>query len=768
MQRGTQGALFGSQPLVVGLGVLLCCLVWAGGASAIGDIDQSSCPTETTTSPGFRAYLPDCRAYEQATPVFKDGTELQVSISEDGSSMIAQSLGGFAGTESASDETNGPTYKLSRSPAGWTVSAIIPAASLFPTSYLLAASPDLARTLWVAHTSGESVAAESLYIREANSTMVKIGPLLPPAAVTGHSSGEYQFPLYFHQSEFKGASSDLLHTFFRIQNGRHLGIAWPGDTTIGGSAREALYGYVGVGQSRPELVGVSDGSTVVPGENGGNALPAGRLISSCNTYLGSRESKDVFNAISDDGSKVFFTAEQGPCSESGEVGEGPEAVELYARVAGQQTVAISEPAVGANLACEVCNESTREEAEFAGASRDGSKAFFLTEQELLPGAEGMNLYEYDFDNPPASASAPDGKIVRVSGGSTKPQVQGVARVSEDGSHVYFVATGVLTGANREGNSPTLNQDNLYVFERDAIYPAGRLAFVATLAERDSPDWGATDARLAQATPDGQFLVFDSLADLTAGDTATARQVFEYDASSEELVRVSRGASDDLAQGTQSANEHESGILEQAYSVKDEPQEAATRLYVSEDGASVLFESEAALTLGVNPAAPAGRESAYEYKSAVGSGGRLSEGDVYLIAPESQAISDVVQGVDESGQDMFFQTGASLVPQDTDTGLDVYDARVDGGFPALGPSPGCVAEGCGGVLYSQPSWAVKGSAGVVNDGNLTLAPVSPGAPGPPKPVVRPRSARCRKRFVTKRKKCVRARGKKGSVSRKGGK
>ena len=42
------------------------------------------------------------------------------------------------------------------------------------------------------------------------------------------------------------------------------------------------------------------------------------------------------------------------------------------------------------------------------------------------------------------------------------------------------------------------------------------------------------------TPDGQFLVFTSSADLTPGDTSTAQQVFEYDAQTGELVRVSIG------------------------------------------------------------------------------------------------------------------------------------------------------------------------------------------------------------------------------------
>ena len=209
--------------------------------------------------------------------------------------------------------------------------------------------------------------------------------------------------------------------------------------------------------------------------------------------------------------------------------------------------------------CLECNTTVKAPAEFSGASEDGSKVFFLTEQELFSGDTTKNLYEYDFDN------RDERKIVRVSGGSETPEVQGVARVSENGSHVYFVAKGVLTTEPRGGGCvekclPAPGANNLYVFERDAANRGGRTAFIATLSSEteaelvkakeactggekveceeraeqafnqrnraDSADWYGSSV---QSTPDGQFLVFDSVADLTPGDTSVEPQVFEYDA-----------------------------------------------------------------------------------------------------------------------------------------------------------------------------------------------------------------------------------------------
>ncbi len=365
----------------------------------------------------------------------------------------------------------------------------------------------------------------------------------------------------------------------------------------------------------------------------------GRLISPCATYLGSQFQYDLYNAVSADGSRVFFTAEA--ASECG-ASEGPEVPELYARVDGLESVAVSEPTPEQ---CAECQTGVKAPAEFAGASRDGSKVFFLSSQELLPGAAGMSLYEYDFE-------APEGEHVSlVSGGSVGGEVQGVARVSEDGSHVYFVSAGRLGKGPRGGVGgpclaelgsaeaaeeaaaeeeevkaepvtsgsrcrPKEGEDNLYVSERDAEHPAGKVSFIATLSPGDKAgDWGERDVRQVQATPDGRFFVFPSEADLTAGDTSSERQLFEYDDATGELVRVSRGSDGDEPQGTESADTHAARTTTQGYSGITGPGQAATGVVVSGDGSVVVFADSGVLT-GV---AGEGAGSAYEYRNSVASG-----------------------------------------------------------------------------------------------------------------------------------------------------
>jgi hypothetical protein len=736
MYRGTRGWVWGGCSLLrcgVLAGVAVCWLVFVGGALGAGDATTAPgevCPNEA--SPGFRSSLPDCRAYELVTPVYKQGFEAEVeAISEDGTRVNIQSLGVFAGLEGG-DRNEGAYYQLSRSSSGWEVSPLSLASSVFPTQVLAAASPDLSKTLFSARTAEESALADNFYLREANGATVEVGPLFSPAVTAGPPAGEFD-NFEKQLTRYVDASGDLSHVFYRMARPIPENDAWPGDSTVG---QESLLEYSGAGNSEPELVGVKQG----PEEAKAKPSEHPALVSTCGTALGSLGSQDVYNAVSANGASVFFTAVAPPFECGSPLGVGPEVNELYARLGGRETVAVSEPSAAQ---CEACLTGVKAPAEFEGASEDGSKVFFMTDQELLSGAKGSSLYEYDFDNPVKE------EVLTVSVGSAAPEVQGVARVSEDGSHVYFVARGVLS-SEPDRSLPVGRQvalaggDNLYVFERDATHPAGRVAFIAMLcsgleesgallgvaqcqsSNSDAEDWQQSDIRPVQATPDGRFLVFQSTAELSEGDTSSKPQIFEYDALTGEVVRVSRGASNDQPIGTESANLYGSRILAQGYANATSPAEAGRVLAVSADGSRVVFTSKGALTVGAelgtsgrNPLA-----SEYEYESSVAAGGSIGDGDVYLIAPPGPPEPQL----DASGEDVFFRLALSLVPEDSDTQFDLYDARVDGGFPGVVAPVVCGGAGCAPAVGGS-GVGVPGSAGVVGGGALPPPPPPPSPASP---------------------------------------
>jgi len=445
--------------------------------------------------------------------------------------------------------------------------------------------------------------------------------------------------------------------------------------------------------------------------------------------------------------------------------------ELYARVDGEErgahTIAISQPD-----ALETAAESTPDEnckgsceknieayvppavnpswrdADFAGASEDGSQVFFLDTQQLTNGAnEGpgsahttclgidCNLYMYDFTAPA------EHNLIDVSAGDTSgggPQVQEVVAVSPDGSHVYFVALGKLAD-NRDalGAEAVAGEGNLYLYERDARYPDGHTAFIASLPSADYGNGEAVDLG-PNVTPEGRFLVFASHGVLTPDDTRGdgSEQIFRYDAASEQLTRVSIGAEgfdDDGNAGTGNA---------EITPVHDSDRRGDPTM--SNDGSRVFFISPVGLTSKALDDVPIGTagggetqyaENVYEWeREGVGScpAGHTA-GCIYLISDgrdtaEAGGAQSAVKlvGTDASGDNVFFVTADQLLPADTDTEVDIYDARVcEPSNPCVAeqtpPLPPCLGEQCHGIPAATPSLLAPGTASFNGEGNITPAP-----------------------------------------------
>ena len=330
------------------------------------------------------------------------------------------------------------------------------------------------------------------------------------------------------------------------------------------------------------------------------------------------------------------------------------------------------------------------DAHFEGASQDGSKVFFTSTQKLLPeAAEGTsNLYEYDFQ------AAANEHLALIST-TASAEVQGVARISEDGSHVYFLAKGVLSSnANSAGAQAAAGAENLYVYEHDAQFPTGRTSFLATLAASDAADWAAADDRPVLASADGRYLVFSSQADLLdEGIAAGVAQVFQYDAQTGTLARVSIGQSGFNDDGKTPINDAQ--LASQQANAFDSPTSTVS-MSAPENGA-VFFASANALTpqalddqtdvLGQSV------PNVYEYRA--GSVQLISDGHDDSGLEEGPGVQ--LLGSDPSGGDVFFTTVDPLLEQDSDTQQDIYDARTEGGFPV--PAAG---QGGHGTSASTPT------------------------------------------------------------------
>jgi hypothetical protein len=753
---GVGGVVRGTRVLVVVLVAIVgVCLCVCASAVAAGDVNAVSCPSETVSSPGFRVYLPDCRAFELVTPPFVAGNvPLGVGnkreppqVSANGEHLLSLVLGGFAETESLEQNSFhiGAYYEFSRTAAGWSAEALTPPPSLFPRYEFEMASADFSRSLWALQQSpvpGEELPVGTppngspyvngfsypnngvLAIREPAGAGKGRFTIVGPVTAPGHEQDDQTEVFHIESS-----SADLSHIFFRV-TARYKQL-WPGDETLPEAV--SLYEYQGVGDREPVLVGVSnEGSVAEAAAREGKAYvnEAAKLVSRCGTGLGgNRAGGPLADAVSASGEIVYFTALA--C-----VG-GPRVDELYARVGGARTVDISEPSTGPEGDCASCDESEPYAAVYQGASEDGTRVFFTSEQELLPGASGSSLYEYDFD-----AVNEHERLSLVA-----RQVSGVDAISQDGSRVYFHSGVVLSGGeNGNGEVAQPGAQNLYVYDTESGGP---------------PIFVAQEASGARTTRDGQFLVFESARHVSAtNDRSAVAQLFEYDADTGVIARVSVGQSSPegyecettrvVEDGFNCDGNATSGAFNLPYPLAEQeseswwPTEATSGLAVSANGV-VEFESAIALT----PLAVAGRENVYEYRA----------GDVYLLSPGTEAISPInaeaniplsrALGLDESGQDAFFSTTESFLPQDTDSQTSWYDAREGGGFPAPAQRPVCFGAACKGPRSPAPTFAAPASVSAAGGGNIVVQP-----PAPLTPVVKPASrVKCKKGFAEKKGKCV---------------
>jgi hypothetical protein len=713
--------------------VLVGCLVWlvwVGSARADGcSVLFSGQPLRT----GFSVGLPDCRGYEQVNPVAKGGGNLApVAIAADGNSAMFGAFTAFTGSSGGGREV---IYTAHRTATGWQSVSLLPSATQIfsgPANTgvvsLLDMSPDLNRAVVVGddnpYASITKQGSDAYYVMTADGfdgcgsgapagggCAVNITP--QGAASAASSLNTYQ-----------GASSDLAHVFFGSIS------LVPGDPSPGhdvvedynsGSAFSPAYHY--------RLVGL---------DNTGGPTS---LVSACGTELGGgssvvndlgAEQHGVFHAVSGEGSRVFFSADScvrfGPGFSS--LIERPSVRELFVRTGGnggvQRTVPIS---VGSVDACRTDNAFVTpvdpvmcgpgRDATFEGASVDGSRVLFTSTAPEVAGVTDAteNLYEAVVGDSSVlgmtRVSLADGSVSAgdVAAGA---QVQGVVRISDDASHVYFVAKGVLTSRpGPEGRTATLGANNLYA------YANGIVSFIAALPDSEAGLWGDDQGRQAQVSTDGRFLVFDTGAALTSDDTDTAVDVYEYDSLSGRLVRCSGGH--DGYDGDGNNNAFDATIAAPEYNVALAGAGVKSDRFaraVSDDGSYVFFSSSEALqSSDVN-----GEPDVYEWHG--GRVGLVSDGR-NPNQPSSIVLSAATafMGSSVSGSDVLFLTTSVLTGFGGDGALDVYDARVGGGFAVPAGVPGCVGDGCQGPPADGSGAVVAGgSATTVGGGNV------PGVPG----------------------------------------
>jgi hypothetical protein len=659
-----------------------------------------SCPNEALRT-GASAALPDCRAYEQLTPVFKEGARepfnygttlaVGVVVGEDGEHVLLEDEAVNWGAGPGAGQS---PYVFSRAESGgWLMSTASPqpeTAVNRPIGQLF--GPDLGG---FAFSSKFSTSTGSTSKEEEFKEGPPGGPYVTVASIpfvekTNPSVG------------WVGSSRDFSRLFLQVEDHTLLGSA------TGTKHGEDLYEYAGGELHQVNVTGPGPGATI--GACGANIVK-GR-------EEGDEQGVSSAHAVSASGERVFFEAAPGKdCSE---------AKDLYVRENGESTVEIGAYKFlaanneGSEVLLEKHNGETYEALLYDTESNTVTPLFsthssielslrvsgeldalYFTSSEQLPnteappptGSEETSIYRYDVATE---------KLSFIDAGSYVT----LTDTSPDGGDLYFHAES-LEGVPGGAQSGTDTSPQVYRYDSaesvvQCMSCASSFDPVPKLLSVFFGEFGGNDGVLLPrtwsprpqfASANGDYVFFDTPSALVPSDVDGEVEPENTDVLERKLSSV-------------------------------EVENLSTEFSASSD--------------------------VYEWRKVGVDGCTHLQGCLALITNGRGGYLNLFLGTDESGRDAFIYSRSRLGPRDDDNAGDIYDARIDGGEAPPPPRPvECEGDACS-TPPSPPNDATPSSLTFNGNGNAAQPPATKPAVKTTKPKAKKKSKKKRKQARLKRR------------------
>jgi hypothetical protein len=759
----------------------------ARGASEGVDVTFTTAqPSAASTST-----LPDGRVYELVSPPNNQdvyvpstgadreiSTERLVRASADGDAVTYVGDPPAVGGNGATGNGLGNQFLAKRNSGGWTASVITPLASNLGVEYTGFSSDLSAGVVGVSRAertrAGASVCDELLLHTSGDEAF---HPLFATQAAT--SCGE-------SRSFFAGASAENSHFLFESANALTSKARQSSQEGFG-VTKYNLYDSV-AGQL--QLVNVLPDGEADPNATFGSPPLSERL-----------NRPDFSNVISADGSRVFWTDLDKEITPEDLAGT----TRLFARENDTQPQSplgpkgectVPEDACTVQLDIAEGGSGSSGGGRFLGASSDGSKVFFMDCSRLTPDSSavtgeggcvqgegeavvtGNDLYEYDFDKPLGE------RLTDLTVDTKDPlgaDVQGLVAMSTANggeSYIYFVAGGALApGATaltcqearqRETSNEAEEEEKQQEIqeENEGLLPAGRgcnlyvlhigepARFIGTLAPKDNMFSGAADYETNGGSIYGDW--HGDLGSRTAEATPDGRHLLFR--STMNLTGYDSFGSPELF-----VYDADTGLLSCASCepnggppTEEGNSELGGFLPASLQGTYMLrwLSDDGSRVFfdtreSLVPQDSNGGLDVYEWERD-GAGSCLQGGGcVFLLSGGTRPVDSYLIDAGANGNDVFLASRDQLAPQDPNESVALYDVRVDGGFAKAALA--CTGTGCQGVPPAPPIFATPSSATFSGVGNFEASS---------KVAVKPRSkpAKCKRGHVKKRGRCVKRKAK----------
>jgi hypothetical protein len=693
---------------------LLAAVAWVSEPATIAGADPA-CSNEATRIQQHSTYLPNCRAFEMTSPEDKNGGEVmpdstRTQAASDGNAIALASTVGFGDVRGMGIASQ---YLAERSTAaepgnnGWIVHAITPRQDPVSMKYPGAGYEPQYAVLSPSLSSGvfQSVSplTEDPYVQEVADLYTRDDLAAAGEGTYALASGcavceettvpvpPYPEGLYYAAVPgVAGVSADnsvvLFDSMLRLASGSN------GDSGINNPTSDVFVSEHG----HTRLVGVvpasgsecADPACVVP--PGSSGAGQGVDLQGMGSHLP--------HALSADGSRAIFTSHGIPYLRN--LAAEPETtVQLNASER-------STPDPGASGT-----------ATYWDASADASRIFFTSPDKLTDDDESSSSDLYMWE---AAPDAEGHHLTRISvqdpsQGNSASAMQ-VIGVSEDGHYVYFIDDAQLVAGE-----PSPGGYGIYLWhDGPGTQQGGELRYIGPIPGpnailSDNAPGGSTHQEIdARVSADGRHLLFSAIngagllsryggTDYDHGHCnfgglggAGCRELYLYDAEANQLQCATCRPDGMAATASPEVNASYGYGYSKVTVHRNDP--------LSANGRYVFFST-------VEPLVEAdsnGISDAYEYDS--------STGQVHLLSTGQGADPSYFMDASSSGHDAFFATRERLVGWDTDKGYDVYDVRIEGGFP----EPPLLPPSCQGDACQPPATALNdptpGSATLAGPGN----------------------------------------------------
>jgi hypothetical protein len=355
-----------------------------------------------------------------------------------------------------------------------------------------------------------------------------------------------------------------------------------------------------------------------------------------------------FRGASENGDTVFFSTDESLVAADKDLSR-----DVYARLGSGATLLVSRP----DPSCVVANcGNENAAASFLGASADGSRVFFSTDEQLTSADTDDSFDIYVRTLSPGSTelvSRAAAGCVGECGNGAKPSL--FEGASTDGAKVTFSTAEALA----PGDADQL-QD---IYQRDL--DSGETALVSTSGT--CPATLQCDAVYRGASSSGARVFFQTSERIGSGDNDQASDVYVWSGAAAALVSL--------------------GDASCAATSCGEGEQPTGYVGSSLDGRKVFLATSEPLTAADTDAAT----DIYARDLTTGSTTLVSVSGTCAPGLDCNAV---YQGASADGNLVFFQTGERAILADTDSATDVYVRDLGLGSTSLVSAGGDCSGGCG--------------------------------------------------------------------------